>query len=131
MNPLELCSYVFVYGTLKRGFHNHHLLRSSSLLGEAMTQDSYLMFGRGVPYIMPGGYYPVAGEVYAVEDEEVMSLLDRLEGHPTMYCREVIPVRLAQGQEMKAWCYLCPREETQGQHTVTTEGLTYNTFLER
>lgn len=97
---------VFVYGTLRRGFCNHHYLRRAQPLGRARTRDGYAMylFG-GIPSLLrrqPGR--PVVGECYRV-GAGVLAGLDRLEEHPHVYRREPAPVILADGAPATAWIY--------------------------
>jgi gamma-glutamylcyclotransferase (GGCT)/AIG2-like uncharacterized protein YtfP len=83
-------NFFFVYGTLKKSFGNNRLLQKSKFIGEAITLDSFCMFDVGFPYIYPLSKvpvqdhpipaYPVRGEVYEVENEQVEKALDRLEG---------------------------------------------------
>ena len=77
---------VFVYGTLKRGFYNHRLLREmdAKFLGEALTREPMRMvLGEyGIPYLMRGeadGSAVVPGELWEVGDEG-LDALDVLEG---------------------------------------------------
>lgn len=91
--------YVFVYGTLKKGEGNDYLLKDSEFLGEAWTDEEFLFCGQGFPRairVTDSRREKVAtlmarilGEVYVVDDE-VLRLLDGLEGHPYMYKRTVI-----------------------------------------
>lgn len=77
MKPIK----VFVYGTLKKGYHNHHHLGTSSFLGEAVTQNTYTLTDCGFPYLIPDSDgLPVVGEVYLVDDPAVLMSLDALEG---------------------------------------------------
>lgn len=87
--------YVFVYGSLKRGLHNHYLLQDENVVyvGTLTTkEDSYVMYPMtsSVPIVVknPNGH-KVKGELYAVNDE-VLGYLDILEGHPHFYRREKI-----------------------------------------
>lgn len=75
---------VFVYGTLKRGFHNHGLLETSEYIGEDAIKGTLIDFG--LPGLIPGSGI-VKGEVYDV-NVETLTLLDRLEGHPNFYERK-------------------------------------------
>jgi gamma-glutamylcyclotransferase (GGCT)/AIG2-like uncharacterized protein YtfP len=50
---------------------------------------------------------PIHGEVYGV-NEAILARLDLLEGHPDWYRRELIPVRLFNGQIIDAWIYFNP-----------------------
>ncbi len=87
---------VFVYGTLKRGYGNNSLLKEAVYLGKAKTIDKWSMVGKGrpFPYLLEKNFkgYNIEGEVYAVDDKE-LNLLDRLEGVPTHYRKEIIKVR--------------------------------------
>lgn len=81
---------VFVYGTLKRPYGNSRLLEtSSSLVGEAVTVEKFLLVNCGFPYMIPEHMLTgprraltarVAGQVWEVQDEATMASLDRLEG---------------------------------------------------
>ena len=95
---------VFVYGSLKKGYGNHdYHLDKSEFLGKSETLPQYSLFSLGsFPGVIKGGITPVQGELYAV-DEEGLQRLDRLEGHPTFYKREVIET-----SEGEAWIYLLP-----------------------
>lgn len=103
---------VFVYGTLRRGFCNHHYLRRAVPLGAARTRDGYAMYLSGsIPYLLrrqPGR--PVVGELYRV-GAGILAGLDRLEEHPHVYRREPAPILLADGAPATAWIYfaLAPR----------------------
>lgn len=84
--------YVFVYGTLKRGHHNHHVLGHSEFAGDGELYGSFFdMYDGGFPYLIHrpegsrGGF--VTGEIYYVTDKNVMDALDRLEGVPHLYRR--------------------------------------------
>src|SRR5258708_7181594 len=83
---------VFVYGTLRRGHHNHALLEMSKFIGEAATLRTYWMITTGVfPVVLDAvpadfGLPPlaIAGEIYHVDDAtlEQLDLLER-EGRPS------------------------------------------------
>ena len=97
---------VFVYGSLKRGFHNHCFLEDAKFLGEAGSQGRFVMWsGFGFPYLatMATGC-PVAGELYQVES---LRRLDALEGHPHHYRREK-QIFFKDGVRVSAWIYLAP-----------------------
>lgn len=89
---------VAVYGTLKEGYGNHHLLDYCDLIGHGTTLDQYPMVGRGVPFLIDdrGKGHNVVVEVYAVDPETLISL-DSLEGHPNNYERRVKPIMLDEG----------------------------------
>jgi gamma-glutamylaminecyclotransferase len=92
---------VFVYGTLRRGEVNHHLLAQEHFVAEARTEPCFELFDLGpFPAMSTGGQTAVLGEIYAV-DEAMLARLDRLEGHPSFYQRTQI--RLEDGQEVQTY----------------------------
>lgn len=83
---------VFVYGTLRKGEHNAHVLGDSPYCGKASTAADYQMLHLGgFPAIIPAvdGGVSIVGEVYEC-DAQTMIDLDRLEGAPDFYHRDVI-----------------------------------------
>ena len=92
--------YLFVYGTLMKGFHNHYLIENFPFLGEYETVETFHLIGaksKAFPYLtsykmsdnIP--FTRVKGEIYNVSNE-VIQRLDNLEGHPVVYIRRVIEV---------------------------------------
>lgn len=85
---------VFVYGTLRRGQHNARVLSDSVYCGMSRTESIYTMLHLGgFPAIIPAlascAGVSIVGEVYAVDDATLADL-DRLEGAPDFYRREMI-----------------------------------------
>jgi len=75
---------VFVYGTLKRGEPNHHVL-SDELTGEAVRVDGArtvikypLVIGSryNIPFVLdqPHTGHNIIGEVYAIDDRKLAAL---------------------------------------------------------
>jgi gamma-glutamylcyclotransferase (GGCT)/AIG2-like uncharacterized protein YtfP len=92
---------VFVYGTLRRGEVNDHLLGEAYFRGHHTTEPLYKMVSLGsYPGVVKHGRTRIQGEVYEV-DALTMSALDRLEGYPTAYTRELITTPWG-----RAWIYL-------------------------
>lgn len=84
---------VFVYGTLKRGYHNHYILENSKFVKDHTLSRKFLMLDSGAyPVLLNADIeysgYPV-GEVYEVDDE-TMARLDRLEAVGKLYDRKVV-----------------------------------------
>ena len=103
--PNDGMHMVYVYGTLRKGQGNHHLLDRSKFLGMAKTKKKYALYGSGVPFLSrTGAISHVIGEVYAVDDA-TLSRLDELEGHPDAYKREQAEVVLEDGTDLIAWIY--------------------------
>lgn len=99
--------HVFVYGSLKRGFHNHLLLENAVFLGEYETLGQFTMYDYGsfpAVTVQPSNY-SIFGELYEVDDI-TLEILDDLEGHPEWYDRgEVVLV----GTKIKPFMYFMPR----------------------
>ncbi len=101
---------VFVYGTLRQGFHNHQCLRGAVCLGPAATREPYAMYvAAGIPYLVKAEpRCVISGELYRV-DGPILAGLDRLEEHPLVYCREEADIILADGRATRAWIYFARR----------------------
>lgn len=93
---------IAVYGTLRKGEFNNYLLTDGELLGTEFVVGKYRMIDLGgYPAIFHDEYmnYPIVVEVYDV-DEYVLSDLDRLEGYPNYYDRELVKTKHGD-----AWIY--------------------------
>ena len=126
---------VFVYGTLKRGFHNNHHFSKleSRFVGEATTLHPYSMFNTkyNFPALLRGGYsHIIQGELYECSDKQ-MAKLDKLEGVPDLFVRKEILVE-CKSQGFKVWCYFLNTKDTNnleildGQISSPTRQLSYN-----
>lgn len=101
---------VFVYGTLLKGEYNHHVLGWAQFVGTTKTPPKYDLFNLGsYPAMVAGGSTAVKGELYAVDDE-ILSRLDRLEGHPEYY--ERIEIQLEDTTQVHT--YLMERDRVTG-----------------
>ncbi|MES9970712.1 MAG: gamma-glutamylcyclotransferase family protein [Candidatus Thiodiazotropha sp.] len=98
---MSLLSRVFVYGTLRRNEVNHYLLDGARYCGTCLTPPQYKMLDLGAyPGVVKRGDTSIEGEVYEVGAQQ-MADLDRLEGYPHAYGREVIATPWG-----GAWIYL-------------------------
>ena len=116
---------VFVYGTLRKGFSNHHYLKNSKFLGKARTKERYTMVAASIPFVNKTPSTQIVGEVYEV-DVATLKKLDVLEGHPNWYIREKVPVILEDGQEIEAWIYFNDREH--GEFVETGDYANYRRY---
>jgi gamma-glutamylcyclotransferase (GGCT)/AIG2-like uncharacterized protein YtfP len=97
---------IFVYGSLKRGFHNHAYFLNREPLFLARL-DGYQLLDRnvGYPAITKGPSF-VEGEVYEVNEKE-LNLLDQLESHPSYYRRtELIVSKLGSNDILSVMGYV-------------------------
>lgn len=96
---------LFVYGTLKQGYHNNHRLMDSKMVGAALTLAKFCLYDLGhYPGMVESEQeYQVDGEVYSIDDG-VLASCDRLEGHPKFYERKQISVT-CQGKDTLVWAY--------------------------
>src|SRR5947209_6336475 len=98
--------YLFVYGTLKRGFPNHQFLikvKEIQFLGLARTFDKYpLLINKwGSPFLLPeeGVGHHVQGELYRVQNPDLWSQLDHFEGTSSnLLVRRMLPLQLNKGR---------------------------------
>lgn len=112
VRPTE--NYVFVYGTLRAGYNNHRtfLMTGDDVrhVSKGRTVQKFTMRASGIPFVNkddPRSH--IIGEVYCVSDDKLKHL-DRLEGHPDWYVRELTSIKLDSGTIINAWLYF--NEET-------------------
>ncbi|MGH7355897.1 MAG: gamma-glutamylcyclotransferase family protein [Candidatus Rokuibacteriota bacterium] len=93
---------LFAYGTLMRGYPLHRVLAPrATLVGRGTVGGTLLDLGR-----YPGltaGRGRVRGELYRLDDAELLGTLDREEGYHFRRSRGV--VTLARGRRVRAWLY--------------------------
>ena len=109
---------VFVYDTLRKGFHNNNLLDNTRFVCKAKTADKYTMRVLGtVPFVDKNTKsIVITGEVYIVSDE-VLANLDMLEAHPNWYNREAVQIEVDDNTFQEAWVYF-----NSGKGTVIPSG---------
>lgn len=104
---------IYIYGTLKKGnyFHDHYLTGpSTTFIGPAVTSKDYTLYIHGLPMLIKEeSDKGVKGEVYEV-DADTIADLDVLEGHPNLYNRDIIEVKIGEDDfYTKVWAYLYPK----------------------
>jgi len=93
---------IFVYGTLMRGYTLHAALAAGA---------TFLTTGHVGGRLLDLGHYPglvagagrVQGEVYRLDEPQLLPLLDREEGYNFVRCRAI--VTLAGGRRARVWLY--------------------------
>jgi gamma-glutamylaminecyclotransferase len=120
--PIEKTPYLFVYGTLMRGFGNNTILKSSQFIDSASTEEEYKLVADVIPFLVdePRGY--VHGELYKV-NEHVLEIIDQLENHPNWYERRVINVISEVGDKYSAWTYFIHERHIPKTHDTVESGI--------
>jgi gamma-glutamylcyclotransferase (GGCT)/AIG2-like uncharacterized protein YtfP len=108
---------VFVYGTLRyRGSRSITTLGDTYYVGGAITKPDWQLWDLGqFPALVPGGQDIIVGEVWEVDDE-LMRVLDQIEGYPTLYRRQLIET-----DRGTVWAYYMPDPEQYGGELITSE----------
>jgi gamma-glutamylcyclotransferase (GGCT)/AIG2-like uncharacterized protein YtfP len=103
---------VFVYGTLKRGEGNHHLLAGAVSIEDATTSGRLFDLGYFPAMTLDRGGL-VHGELAIFSDlETALPRLDRLEGfvaaapETSHYLRVAVPVHTVGKRVRRAWTYV-------------------------
>lgn len=114
---------LFCYGILKRGFSLDLEKMGGKFLGEAILKPANLYrIGDGVGLrIEDDG--KVYGEVFEISNDKTWLWLDRIEGHPYTYMRQLVQVDMVQGydehlsdkQHPDAWTYVHQHPEYMGE----------------
>lgn len=102
---------VAVYGTLKVGQANYHMLGTSTYLGKGRSREKYPLVSFGIPYLFDrvGEGHRIWMDVFKVSDEK-LEALDFFEGHPHHYHRKQIRVRLTNKKTILCWVYFASRD---------------------
>jgi gamma-glutamylcyclotransferase (GGCT)/AIG2-like uncharacterized protein YtfP len=102
---------VAVYGTLKKGNSNYYnYLTGARFISKGHTNDKYPLVIDGLPYLIEkkGMGHNVEVDVFKVSDTKLKEL-DRLEGHPTWYCRKQVEINTGK-RILTCWIYFNLKE---------------------
>jgi gamma-glutamylcyclotransferase (GGCT)/AIG2-like uncharacterized protein YtfP len=111
--------YIFVYGSLKKGFSKHDLIEGSQFICKTRTWENFAMVDlHHFPGVIKGqSVSPIYGEVYDISDS-LLDILDEYEGN--WYYRE--QVKLEAG--FAAWMYFLRDTPDSGKkYGIVIEGL--------
>lgn len=134
--------YLFVYGSLKKGFDNHRLLdKYAKRVGKAFTVRKFGMFEDNFgnyPYLVTEPIYKIEGELYQISRRELLEEIDEFEGSPDYYQREKIKVKTHKGVKF-AYAYIrvdadIPKDQKPlkvWQNNTEYKVHKFNSFLER
>jgi len=106
--------FLFVYGSLKKGFDNHKLLEKyAKRVGKASTVGKFAMYEDSFgnyPYLVIEPVSKVMGELYEIKRKELLDKIDEFEGAPEYYQRKKIKVKTHKGVNF-AFVYIREDEE--------------------
>ena len=112
--------FLFVYGSLKKGFDNHKLLEKyAKRVGKASTVGKFAMYEDSFgnyPYLIKEPVTRVQGELYEIKRKELLDEIDEFEGAPEYYQRKRIKVKTHKGVNL-AFAYLRENEEVRKEKT--------------
>ena len=103
--------YLSAYGTIKVGRGNNWVVQAegNSYVGKGLTKNKYAMYKSGIPFLTKEPKTPIVVDVFKVAVKN-LPRVDSLEGHPTFYKRELVPV-IVDEQELNTWVYFIVNEE--------------------
>lgn len=84
---------LFVYGSLKKGFSNHHLLEKARFVKTCTTKDKFTMINLGeYPALIEKPSCKIEGELYEIDDLDLKTQkdIDDLEEYPALYDKKII-----------------------------------------
>lgn len=97
---------VAVYGSLRKGLSNHHVIDGAEMIGKTKIKGFDMHSLGAFPFITHGDG-EVTVEVYEVPDMDYARGLDALEGYPNFYDRELVETEFGE-----AWVYFIDDEAT-------------------
>lgn len=97
--PIARLPFVFVYGTLKRGYGNNAYLTRAIFLGPAEAEGFALLSLGFCPGMIPREGHTAKGELYDLSTcPDAIYNLDRIESEGDFYHRHVIEVLYGHGR---------------------------------
>ncbi|MCD4807421.1 MAG: gamma-glutamylcyclotransferase [Methanococcoides sp.] len=111
-------NFLFVYGTLKKGHKNHHLLDGASFVSENCTEDKFQMLDMGdfPSVVKENPVSSIVGELFSVDDS-TLSAIDRFEGK--WFCREKVLLK----DSCVAWMYFLSDDVSYGGRSSIVSGI--------
>ncbi len=104
--------YLFVYGSLKRGFENHSILSTAKYISKAQTTSKFAMFiedNHNYPYIIESQKVigmNIDGELYEIINKDTLNKVNAFEGVPFHFKCEDIYVQTDKNKSIKAKAYI-------------------------
>ena len=96
---------LIVYGTLMSGERNHHFCQNAVSLTPCTITGTLYDTGYSFPAFMPEGDGVVNAELIEIPLSDWADV-DRLEGYPRLYDRQLLQATLDDGSEATGWIYI-------------------------
>jgi gamma-glutamylcyclotransferase (GGCT)/AIG2-like uncharacterized protein YtfP len=96
---------LIVYGTLLSGERNHHFCRNAVKITSCTVTGTLYDTGCGFPAFYPEGNTTIQAELIEIPIADWASV-DRLEGYPRLYDRQLLQATLTDGGEATGWVYI-------------------------
>ena len=96
---------LIVYGTLMSGERNHCFCRNAVCITPCTMTGTLYDTGYGFPAFMPEGDGVVNAELIEIPLAD-WSDIDRLEGYPRLYDRQLLQATLTDGVKVSGWVYI-------------------------
>ena len=96
---------LIVYGTLLSGERNHHFCRNSVSITPCTVTGTLYDTGCGFPAFYPEGNTTIQAELIEIPIADWVAV-DRLEGYPRLYDRQLFPCTLPDGTTDTGWIYI-------------------------
>ena len=102
--------YLFVYGSLKKGFQNHDILSQANYISKAKTSSKFAMYkeiDKDYPYIIKDNVIGqnIDGELYEITRKDLLKKVDDFEGAPD-YFKQTNIVVTTRSKKIKAKTYI-------------------------
>ena len=96
---------LIVYGTLMSGERNHRFCWNAVSITPCTVTGTLYDTGYGFPAFVPEGDGVVNAELIEIPLADWADI-DRLEGYPRLYDRQLLQATLADGSEATGWVYI-------------------------
>ena len=96
---------LIVYGTLMSGERNHRFCRNAVSITPCTVTGTLYDTGCGFPAFIPEGNTVVNAELIEIPIAD-WAAVDRLEGYPRLYDRQLFPAKLDDGTDVSGWIYI-------------------------
>ena len=111
---------IFVYGTLKKDYHNHYIIENETYIGKGTLkkENRFKMVSMGAfPAIVPatvGEAKDIEGEIWDI-CENGFKKVDLLEGFPVFYWRDQFNID-AEDRRHLCWVYYLQHQKAKNMH---------------